>query len=157
RLYRWVRRNPKVAGLLATLALVLVVGFTAVTWLWLLAEQRGEDLQRKTAEAERQRDRAEKNFDRVFKAVEESLVQVSRSKELKAAELRPFRRQLLDRALQQFQRFVEEIGDNPRAREALARSYLRVAEIHGAMGNSAEAVDHMQKGLEICRRLVEEQ
>src|SRR5262249_5708534 len=55
------------------------------------------------------------------------------------------------------QRFVEEIGDNPRAREALARSYLRVGEIHGLMGNPNEAVEHMEKGVAICRRLSEEQ
>lgn len=39
RLWLWSQRNPAVAGLLAALTLVLVVGFAAVTWLWIEAQE----------------------------------------------------------------------------------------------------------------------
>jgi hypothetical protein len=35
RLWRWSRRNPRVAGLTAALLVVFVAGFTGVTWQWL--------------------------------------------------------------------------------------------------------------------------
>jgi serine/threonine protein kinase/WD40 repeat protein len=38
RFWLWTRRNPAVAGLVSALALVLVMGFAAVTWLWIEAQ-----------------------------------------------------------------------------------------------------------------------
>src|SRR5262249_46977290 len=48
RVYRWCRRNPKVAGLLGALILVTLTGLISVSVLWL--------------HAERQRGRAERNL-----------------------------------------------------------------------------------------------
>src|SRR5262249_34118123 len=64
RLYRWCRRNPKVASLAAALGTVLVFGITAVTILWLLAESR-------RANAEQQRERAEQTLDQAMGIVDE--------------------------------------------------------------------------------------
>jgi WD40 repeat protein len=59
RLVRWARRNPAVAALLATLAVVLVAAFIMVTWKWRAAvelaavakEEKGRaDLARREAE-----------------------------------------------------------------------------------------------------------
>jgi tetratricopeptide (TPR) repeat protein len=155
RVWRWARRSPKVAGLLAALVVAVVGGFTAVTWLWLLAEERGRALARQTAEAEKQRDRAEKNFDRVFQIADESLDHVSKSKELKAPEMASFRRRLLDVQLRQFEEFAAELGDNPRAEERLARAHLRITYLRGADGPAPAAVEHAHKAIAITRRLVE--
>ena len=48
RAWRWCRRNPAVAGLVASLAAALLFGFIGITWGWL--------------EARRQRNQAEENF-----------------------------------------------------------------------------------------------
>jgi tetratricopeptide (TPR) repeat protein len=149
RLYRWGRRNPKVAVLSALLLLALVSGFVTVTWLWRVAEARGE-------EAKRQRDRAEKNFNRVFSAIEESLTQVSKSKELQTEDLLPFRRKLLDAARRHFDQFVRELGDNPRALEQLARAHLRLGQIEDACGRNAEGVAEMRKAVAVTSRLLDE-
>ncbi len=143
RLWRWCRRNPRVAGLLALLVVVIAGSFAAVTSLWLHAQT--------------QRDRAERNFNRVFDAVQESLIRVSDSKELKAPELLAFRKRLLEAARRQFQQFVAELGDDPRARQQLARARLRVGQIHHAMGDRAAAVAEMRQGIELTERLVAEQ
>jgi WD40 repeat protein/serine/threonine protein kinase len=46
RLWRWARRNKVVASLLVSLAVVLVGGFAATSWLWVRAERRAEELRR---------------------------------------------------------------------------------------------------------------
>jgi serine/threonine protein kinase/WD40 repeat protein len=40
RLWMWTKRNPAVAGLVCALAAVLVIGFAAVTSLWMKAEEK---------------------------------------------------------------------------------------------------------------------
>src|SRR2546430_219877 len=54
--WRWCRRNPA----RATLVAVLVVGFAAVAWLWWRAEDRRAEAQRERLAADRQRTRAQK-------------------------------------------------------------------------------------------------
>jgi tetratricopeptide (TPR) repeat protein len=59
RLGRWARRNPKVASLLAVLALVVAAGMTTVTALWLRAEEHRARAQDNYARAEDNANRAE--------------------------------------------------------------------------------------------------
>jgi tetratricopeptide (TPR) repeat protein len=83
KLWRWVRRNPRVAALSAALVLVLLAGLAGVTWQWQRAEdnaalaqreaeanaalaqakeREAQAKEREAAEARRQKDRAEKNL-----------------------------------------------------------------------------------------------
>ncbi|HJZ59014.1 MAG TPA: protein kinase [Gemmataceae bacterium] len=50
RAAKWSRRNPGVAGLLAALAVVFLLGFAGVTWGLLKAEARGRELARANEE-----------------------------------------------------------------------------------------------------------
>jgi serine/threonine protein kinase/WD40 repeat protein len=50
RFIKWCKRNPTIAGLLAALLIVGLLGFTGVTWGLLRAEARGDDLARKNDE-----------------------------------------------------------------------------------------------------------
>jgi len=51
--WRWSRRNPVVAGLVAALLLVLVAGFAGVAWKWLEAEYEKDQKERQRQLAER--------------------------------------------------------------------------------------------------------
>jgi WD40 repeat protein/serine/threonine protein kinase len=69
RSWRWCKRNPAVASLMAALALVFMAGFAGVTWKWRDAEwqkDRAKAAQAREAaeraEADRERRRAEMNF-----------------------------------------------------------------------------------------------
>lgn len=50
RFIKWSKRNPTVAGLLAALLVVGLLGFAGVTWGLLRAEARGDDLAKKNDE-----------------------------------------------------------------------------------------------------------
>jgi hypothetical protein len=66
RLERWARRNPRVGGLVAVLTLVLVAGFTAVTSLWLLAEERRDEAEAQRTIAHDNAQRADDNARRAI-------------------------------------------------------------------------------------------
>jgi WD40 repeat protein/serine/threonine protein kinase/tetratricopeptide (TPR) repeat protein len=51
RFARWCRRKPLVAGMTSALVTVFLVGFAAVTALWLLADERGRLAEKKSQEA----------------------------------------------------------------------------------------------------------
>ncbi len=140
RVVRWCRRNPLAAGLTTALLLVLAAGFVAVTTLWMSARK--------------QRDRAERNFERVFGAIDQSFSQVSSSPELKTKQMLPFRKRLLTSAQQQYQDLVAEVGDNPRAEEALVRSWIRLAQINRALGSKAEAEQAARTSVALGEKLV---
>jgi WD40 repeat protein/tRNA A-37 threonylcarbamoyl transferase component Bud32 len=66
RLLRWARRNPVVAGLLATLAVVLLAGLTLVTWLWRSEAQTAVIAQQERRHADEARNEAERLAARSF-------------------------------------------------------------------------------------------
>jgi serine/threonine protein kinase len=153
RVYRWCRRNPKVAGLAAALVVVLITGFTVITALWLEAERRGQALAQETEESRRQRERAEKNFDRVFRTIEDALAQV-RSKELQKPQMRALRKQLLAAPLLQCRGIIDELGDKPWAARRLALAYLKLAQINYQTGDRDEARAAATQGVDLAERLL---
>lgn len=58
RLWRWCRRNPLPAGLLAGLVLVFLAGFAGVLWQWREAEAARKDEKSQRGQAELARDEA---------------------------------------------------------------------------------------------------
>jgi serine/threonine protein kinase/tetratricopeptide (TPR) repeat protein len=146
RLWRWSRRNPALAVSLSSLFLVLAVGCTGMTVLWLRAESqraiaaRLRDLSdARLNEAERQRARAQANFDRARAAVDDSLGHISESQLKSVPGLQPLRRELLSSALRFYEDFVKERGDDPTLKAGLAAAQLRLAKIQHEIGAEPQA------------------
>jgi tetratricopeptide (TPR) repeat protein len=108
RLRRWCRRKP----LAAALVLVTALGFAAVTWQWLRAED--------------QRRRAEDNFRHSHQLVNE-FVQLGGSSMPRPWAPTPIRRELMEICLKNYQAFLEQRSDDPALRAELIRCRLRVA------------------------------
>jgi serine/threonine-protein kinase len=140
RLYRWCRRNALVAGLLAGLFVVLIGGLVSVTWLWWLAEDRSTAALKASEEADHQRARAEEGFEQARKAVEDGLIKLSSSKELKTPGLETVRAELLKTALANYMRLAWQRPQDPKLQWEEARSHFRVAQISREIGHPAEAV-----------------
>jgi tetratricopeptide (TPR) repeat protein len=157
RMWRWCRRNPAIASLVACV-LLLLVGITvasasaAAHFDRLARDSRAnaerEAAERQTAEdnfneaekqrrqaldnfneAEAQRKRAEANFTRAMDVVNDYLVKVTDSQLLQAPGMQPLRQELLRSALAFYQDFLKERGGDANVRTALAATYLRVRNI----------------------------
>ena len=68
----WVRRNPAVAGLCATLAAVLVAGFVATALLWFRAEDRASAADAAARRAERSERHAREEAERAAAALRDA-------------------------------------------------------------------------------------
>lgn len=160
KVWRWSKRRPLVAGLMAALMMVMLFGIFGVTWQWRRAENLRQTAEanaaeaiRQKAQAEQERVRAEENFRQARKVVDEFFTKVSEEKLLQAPGLQPLRKELLDNALKYYQKFAKEHGDKPGLRANLAGTYQRVGLITREIGSNNEALAAHQKALELREQL----
>jgi serine/threonine protein kinase/predicted Zn-dependent protease len=134
RFWRWCRRNPAVAGLVAALVLGTVGGLGVMTGLYLHAREQ-------TRQAEQQRDRAEESFRLTLSVVEKYLNNVGESPELKAVGLEQLRQRLLETAREFYERFTHERSGDPRLRADLGDAYRRLGFISAELGEKEKAIE----------------
>jgi tetratricopeptide (TPR) repeat protein/tRNA A-37 threonylcarbamoyl transferase component Bud32 len=145
RFARWCRRNPVVAGLTAALVLALVGGLASATGLWLRARSH-------LREAERQRGRAEENFRQARRAVDDFYTRADRQlRDLPGVQR--FREESLRAALEYYQGFLRQQGDDPSLQADLARTYARMGGIIAEIGALDEAVAANERARALQERL----
>jgi tetratricopeptide (TPR) repeat protein len=156
RLWRWGQRNPKVASLLAILAVVVAAGTATVTALWLMAEERRRLAETHLREAQQERERAEESFRDARRAVEQMLTEVGQERLKGIPEMDPVRRALLEKAAAFYDKFLRERGDDPAVREEAALAYGRVGLINEQLGRLDKAQEAYQKELDLLAYLQEQ-
>jgi serine/threonine protein kinase len=137
--WRWCRRNPAVAALLAALILVLAGGLAGVTWQW--------------RRAEAQRNRAETSYRLAREGLEQCVKRVAEDPRLKSGELEDLRRTVLEAEALFYQKFVELRGAEPGFQAEQGEAYLQWGHVTAQLGTKAEAIDHYQKALAIFAAL----
>jgi tetratricopeptide (TPR) repeat protein len=125
RCWKWARRRPAVASLLAGLVLAVLTGLAAVTWQWRAAVAARDDARRTLKMAN--------------EAVNTYFTQVSEEQLLNQPGMQPMRRKLLERAIPYYKAFAAQKSDDPALRLDLANAYLRWGRIAGELGSKEEA------------------
>jgi serine/threonine-protein kinase len=143
RTWRWARRRPAVASLLAALVVTIAAGFCGVAVLWLRAE--------------RLRGTADANLADARAAVDECFTIAEREPLLQRPGLQPVRRLLLGAALKYYHGFLQRRADSPSLQTELARNYARVGTITAAIGSAPEALTAHRKAVELLERLAADQ
>jgi eukaryotic-like serine/threonine-protein kinase len=144
--WRWARRRPVVAGLALALVLVGTGGVAGISWKW-------RDAVHERRRAERERDRAQRNFRQAREAVDTYLTQVSDNAVLKSQNLEPLRRELLRTARDFYERFVQQDPADPNIQAELGRAYGRLGLITSILESKPNALDLYQKMGAIFERL----
>jgi serine/threonine-protein kinase len=125
RYWKWAKRRPAVAVLLAGFVLAVLTGLAAVTWQWRAAVAA--------------RDEAQRTLRMANEAVNTYFTQVSEEQLLNEPGMQPLRKKLLERAIPYYRGFVAQQGDHPSLRAELANAYLRWGSIAYAVGANEEA------------------
>src|SRR5262249_9138195 len=119
RSLKWARRRPVVAALGALVALLVVAGFAR----GLVYQQHLRDA---LGAADRQRARAERNYQKVQEAVDGLLVEVGDKDLASVPEMEEARARLLGRALKFYQDLLDgQEGPDPAVRRQVCRTLHR--------------------------------
>jgi len=184
RLWRWCRRNPRVAALTGAVFVLLatVAAGSSVAAVRIAREKQRTEQARQTADenyrhaqtqreraeasqrealanlktADTERRRAEANYGKARGAVDQMLTRVGQERLSGVPQMEPVRRALLEDALRFYEGFLEEKSDDPTVRTETARAYCRVADICGTLGKLDEAHDAYLHGEQLFAGLADE-
>jgi len=145
RVWRWGRRNPLTAALIASTlgCLMLALAATAVGYVKTSAA---------LGTAERALNEAEARFRREREAVDNFFTRVSENTLLNEPGFQPLRKELLVEALKYYQRFLAERGEDPSLRDELARTHFRV----GCITEEIDSPERAAADYDRARRMQEE-
>jgi serine/threonine protein kinase/tetratricopeptide (TPR) repeat protein len=139
RLWRWAKRNPRIAGLTAALLLVLTSGLATVTGLWWLADARRAQAEVARRDADAQRRVADDNWQLGREAVR-AFTRVADDPLFRAEGMQPAQELVVRTALQHFKTFIERRGDDPGARLEVAEAQVRAARLTNLLGDKDAAL-----------------
>jgi eukaryotic-like serine/threonine-protein kinase len=178
RLRKFVRRNKGALATTAIVAAALVLGSVVSVWQAvratnaLQAEKKARSdaeiardgekkqtslAQNNAAERERQRQRAEANFGKARKAVEEYLTKITENELLRVPGLQPLREDLLKAALKFYAEFTQERAGDPTLRQELASAHLLLAKIQRELGNAKASQAANRESIRLYEQLRDEQ
>jgi len=142
RAVRWCRRNPVVAGLMASTAVAVIVALVAMLVGYV-----------KTTAALKT---AETGYRHARQAVNKFYTRVSEDKLLNQPGMQPLRQDLLQEALNYYQQFLKERGDDPTIQDELAMTHFRIGRITEQIDSPDVALASYRRALAAQQRLVTE-
>ena len=143
RARRWMRRHQTLVGSLAT-AIVVVVLMLSISLALLTAAYASE---------ERQRQRAEQNFELAREAVDESFTVLSEDKLLAQPGMKRLRIELLNQALELYEKLVSQPDADDSLIEEQARDYARIGRIKEQLGLPDQAVGNYEQAERLLKSL----
>ena len=159
RTTRWAVKRKSLVASVAAVLILAVIGLSISNAM--IAHQRNvateaerrERIERN--EAERQRQLAETNAGLAREAVDTYLTKVSEEMLLNAPALQPLRKELLELALNYYQRFIEQQQDDPKLKSQLADALLRAGDIVREIGSQTKALQSYQQAVAIRESLAD--
>jgi eukaryotic-like serine/threonine-protein kinase len=124
---KWLRRHPSIVGSAVVLLVLMTAGSLLSAWLI-----RGEqEKTRHALELERARGQVVEEQFRIARRSLAELIELAEKELADKPDMQGLRKRLLESALADFQRFIEQRGDDPAAKDELAATRARVQKILG--------------------------
>ncbi|MDA1053350.1 MAG: serine/threonine-protein kinase [Planctomycetota bacterium] len=142
RTFRWCRRKPVTASLIATAAICLLGAFISATVGYVMTS-------RALAKSEARYRQSRSTVDFFFTRVSETGL-------LDEPGMQALREDLLSRALEHYREFVDSRKDDPGLENELGQANFRLAKITQKIRSPAEAIDLYRHSLAIQQRLMNE-
>jgi tetratricopeptide (TPR) repeat protein/predicted Ser/Thr protein kinase len=141
RLWRWRKRNPALATAIGGIVLTFLLGFAGVFWMWREADAESKRALRKS-------EQLSQASDEMFLVIEDWLERVPEEERV--------RQERLESVLKMHEQFLAEAPSDAAAREQLAQSHQRVANIRRLLKQNDLAAEHYRAAIEEYERLTDE-
>jgi tetratricopeptide (TPR) repeat protein len=154
RLWKWARRKPGLAGLLAVCGLLLgaLVAGAVVYQSWLRAAVTQAEAS--AAEARQQRSRADTSYRAARDALDRMLRHLERRRLGEVPRLKELERDQCEDALAFYQGILAGADDpDPEVRVDAARAYQRAGSIQALLSRSADAVGSFGRAIDLAEAL----
>jgi serine/threonine protein kinase len=160
RTWKWSRRRPAAAALIATAAVGLLTAL--VGGYWFAGHERAlrKEVEKSRDEAIRERNYAEaqerqaaKNYQLARNAVDQMLTRIGQDRLASEPHMEEVRRDLLDKALSFYNKFLEDRSTDPQTIAATAQASARVGDIHELLGRPREAQRAYANAIELFGQL----
>jgi serine/threonine protein kinase len=145
RLWRWCRRNPRLAALTAAVALCLVSVAVVSSAAYFRVKAAGE-------QEHASRVRAEENLGVARDAVA-YFTRISEDPRLRAVGLERLRRDMWGKARDFYAQLARQQADDPRVEADRGRAFLQLGRLMDLLGSPAEALDSYRQAEEVFERL----
>src|SRR5262249_52990610 len=126
------------------------------TWQAVRAIDAEQRTQEELEQKKKEHARAESNFRRALAAVDSLLLEVGEKTLAEEPHLEHIRRRLLEKALQFFEEFLKEKGDDAGVRFEAALASRRVGAIRDTLGQHDEADQDFLRGIALLEKLIDE-
>jgi tRNA A-37 threonylcarbamoyl transferase component Bud32 len=146
RAWRWAKRRPAIAGLIAALILVIGGALAGLTSLYISA-----DRDRRAAETNLVEARA--NLRVAVDAIDRYFVRVSGDGRLKEHDLRALRQSLLQSAAEFHEQLLTRHADDPQLQTELAKSLSRLGLLTAEIDAKPRAIDYYPRAVVRVRSL----
>ncbi len=158
RATRWVRRHKAVAisssiGVVLV-ALVSMLGVVLVNHQRQISARLADENGRLALQEHAAKEQSELAFRQARGAVDDLFTKVSEDSLLNAPGMQRVRRDLLEKTLEYYQKFLKQRGDDPTIEEELATTQFRAGRILDELRSPEEALPHLQKAREMQSRLL---
>jgi tetratricopeptide (TPR) repeat protein len=153
--WRWAKRNPRVAVLTASVA-VLLVAVAAVSMIGFAVAKRQQIAAQESAAREASlRSLAEENLGLAQKAVDDYLIRVAEDDRLKQDDFHDLRTELLETAVPFYEQFAKQKPGDAQSQANQASAYARLASIHSETGNHKKSVSEYEQAISLRKELVD--
>ncbi len=149
----WCRRNPRVAGLAASLIVTLLVGFLAVVWQWRRAERNADRAELNRQKSDASLKDAQASFERARRAVDQFYTRFYQNGVLNVPGLEKVRRDVLGEMIRYYKDFLDQHRNDPALRLELAETCLRIGSLTKDQGNKVDALNVLRQALEYFEHL----
>ncbi|HEY7327387.1 MAG TPA: serine/threonine-protein kinase [Gemmataceae bacterium] len=140
RAWKWVRRNPALASLLAVVALSAATGVAGLVW-------HNERLRAEAEKTAQQRDAARDEQQRAAQVVDDMYTRVAEEWLGPRPRLQPLQREFLEKALEYYEHAAEVWSDDPGLRRKIPGLYRRVGTIQTALGRHDRAEESLRRAV----------
>ena len=145
----WCRRNPRVAGLAASLFATVLVGFLAVVWQWRRAEQNAQTARLHLKDSQASFDRARRAVDRLLHAI----LRARRARMFRGS--RRFATKCSARCFEYYRDFLDQHQNDRALRRELAETCLRLGVLTSDQGNKTDALALLRRSSRDYEQLAE--